>query len=112
MLKRAHKGMFHKINPKHLDRYVQEFAGKHNLREQDTLAQMAIVALGLSGKRLKYRELIADNGRSSGRGHEQKTGASRRSALQGRDSRETCSGAGQAETRKGENRNETKGIEG
>ena len=66
MLKRAHKGTFHKISPKHLDRYVQEFAGKHNLREQDTLAQMAVVALGLSGKRLKYRELIADNGRSSG----------------------------------------------
>ncbi len=66
MRKRAHKGTFHKISPKHLDRYVQEFAGKHNLREQDTPAQMAIVALGLSGKRLKYRELIADNGRSSG----------------------------------------------
>ena len=66
MLKRAHKGTFHKISPKHLDRYVQEFAGKHNLREQDTLAQMAVVALGLAGRRLKYLELIADNGRSSG----------------------------------------------
>ena len=30
MPKRAHKGTFHKISPKHLDRYVQEFAGKHN----------------------------------------------------------------------------------
>ena len=66
MLKRAHKGTFHKISPKHLDRCVQEFAGKHNLREQDTPAQMAIVALGLSGKHLKCRELVADNGRSSG----------------------------------------------
>ena len=27
MLKRAHKGTFHKISPKHLDRYVTEFAG-------------------------------------------------------------------------------------
>ena len=27
MLKRAHKGTFHKISPKHLNRYVQEFAG-------------------------------------------------------------------------------------
>ncbi len=25
MLKRAHKGTFHKLSPKHLDRYVQEF---------------------------------------------------------------------------------------
>ena len=66
MLKRAHKGTFHKISAKHLDRYVQEFAGKHNLRDKDTLAQMAVVALGLAGKRLRYRDLIADNGRSSG----------------------------------------------
>ena len=40
MLKRAHKGTFHKISPKHLNRYVQEFAGKHNFRESGTLAQM------------------------------------------------------------------------
>ena len=30
MLKRAHKGTFHKISPKHMQRYVSEFAGKHN----------------------------------------------------------------------------------
>ena len=40
MLKRAHTGVFHKISPKHLDRYVREFAGKHNLRQLDTLDQM------------------------------------------------------------------------
>ena len=40
MLKRAHKGTFHKISPKHLQRYVSEFAGKHNVRESGTLAQM------------------------------------------------------------------------
>ena len=62
MLKRAHKGTFHKISPKHLNRYVQEFAGRHNLREQDTLEQMCMLALGLAGKRLKYHGLIADNG--------------------------------------------------
>ena len=27
MLKRAHKGTFHKISPKHLQRYVSEFFG-------------------------------------------------------------------------------------
>ena len=32
MLKRAHKGIYHKISPKHLDRYVQEFASRHNLQ--------------------------------------------------------------------------------
>ena len=37
LLKRAHKGTFNKLSPEHLDRYVQEFAGRHNLREQDTI---------------------------------------------------------------------------
>ena len=65
-LKRAHGGVFHKISPKHLDRYVKEFAGKHNLREFDTLTQMRRVVLNLVGKRLPYRDLTADNGLSSG----------------------------------------------
>ena len=65
-LKRAHKGVFHKISPKHLQRYVNEFAGKHNVRDEDALAQMVVVAAGLVGKRLMYRDLIAQNGLSSG----------------------------------------------
>ena len=65
-LKRAHKGVFHKMSPKHLNRYVQEFAGKHNLRDEGTAAQMAAVAAGLVGKRLMYKQLTADNGLSSG----------------------------------------------
>lgn len=32
MLKRSHTGTFHKLSPRHLDRYVQEFAGRHNVR--------------------------------------------------------------------------------
>ena len=66
ILKRAHKGTFHKLSPKHLDRYVQEFASRHNLRERDTIDIMSSVATGMRGKRLRYRELIADNGLSSG----------------------------------------------
>ena len=66
MLKRAHMGTFHKLSPKHLNRYVQEFAGKHNLRELDTIAQMVEVAAGFIGKQLLYRDLIADNGLNSG----------------------------------------------
>ena len=66
MLKRAHKGTFHKLSPKHLDRYVQEFAGRHNIREQDTIDQMQSVSDGMSGKRLRYQQLIADNGLPSG----------------------------------------------
>ena len=66
MLKRAHKGVYHKLSPKHLDRYVREFAGRHNVRDLDTADQMATVAAGLVGKRLLYRQLIADNGLDSG----------------------------------------------
>ena len=66
MLKRAHKGTFHKISPKHLDRYVQEFAGKHNVRDSGTLAQMRNTVARLVGRNLLYRDLIADNGLSSG----------------------------------------------
>ncbi|MYB35298.1 MAG: transposase [Gammaproteobacteria bacterium] len=36
MLKRAHRGTFHKISPKRLNRYVHEFAGKHNILDMDT----------------------------------------------------------------------------
>jgi len=62
MLKRAHKGTFHKLSPKHLDRYVKEFAGRHNMRELDTIPQMLGVAKGMEGSRLRYKDLIADNG--------------------------------------------------
>lgn len=66
MLKRAHKGTFHKLSPKHLDRYVQEFAGRHNLRELDTAEQMAALRGGMEGKRLRCRARVAENGLSSG----------------------------------------------
>ena len=66
MLKRGYYGTFHKFSPKHLDRYVQEFAGRHNLREQDTIKMMGAVVLGMDGKRLKYDDLIRDNGLTSG----------------------------------------------
>ena len=66
MLKRAHKGTFHKLSPKHLQRYVNEFAGKHNIRDSGTLDQMLDTVARLVGHRLLYRNLIADNGLESG----------------------------------------------
>ena len=65
MLKRAHKGTFHKISPKHLQRYVSEFAGKHNVRDSGTLAQMRDTVARLIGRNLLYRDLIASNGLSN-----------------------------------------------
>ena len=66
MLKRAHAGTFHKMSPKHLDRYVGEFAGKHNARPLDTIDQMGSAVAGMEGRRLRYPDLIADNGLPSG----------------------------------------------
>ena len=59
MLKRAHKGTFHKISPKHLQRYINEFAGRHGIRDQDTIEQMQSVVAGMVGRRLMYRRLVA-----------------------------------------------------
>jgi len=59
MLKRGHKGTFHKISQKHLARYVNEFAGRHNIRGTDTIDQMGIIVRQSVGKRLRYRELVA-----------------------------------------------------
>ena len=62
MLKRAHKGVYHKLSPKHLQRYIQMFAGRNNVRELDTIEQMEEVVAGMIGRRLMYRDLITDNG--------------------------------------------------
>ena len=51
-------GNFHHVSHKHLDRYIGEFAGRHNQRSQDTMAQMQRVPGGMVGKRLRYKELI------------------------------------------------------
>ena len=58
LLKRSYHGTFHKMSVKHLGRYVGEFAGRHNMRECDTIQQMSMVARGLDGKRLRYKTLI------------------------------------------------------
>ena len=60
MLKRGYHGTYHQMSPKHLQRYVNEFAGRHNIREMDTLAQIQHVVAGMIGKRLMYRDLVAD----------------------------------------------------
>lgn len=66
MLKRAHKRIYHKMNPKHLGRCVQVFAGRHNLRKADTLTQMGMVVRGFEGKQLTYADLKQPNSFPSG----------------------------------------------
>ena len=59
MLKRAHKGTCHKISKKHLHRYICEFAGRHNIRDLDTIDQMKSLVVGMLGKRLQKKDLMS-----------------------------------------------------
>ena len=59
MLKRGFYGTYHHMSPKHLDRYVIEFSGRHNNRSNDTVQQMEAIAHGINGKKLTYKELIS-----------------------------------------------------
>ena len=59
MLKRGYQGTYHHMSSKHLDRYVTEFEGRHNVRHADTIDQMTGIAAGMVGKRLRYHDLVA-----------------------------------------------------
>ena len=56
-LKRMHKGIYHSMSDKHLQRYLDEVCGRHNMRSKDAIRQMHEVVAGMVGKRLLYREL-------------------------------------------------------
>ena len=58
LLKRGYHGTYHKMSVKHLNRYVGEFSGRHNSRGSDTLSQMYLMARGMDGKKLRYKDLI------------------------------------------------------
>lgn len=58
-VKRAYMGVFHHVTHKHLHRYIDEIAGKHNLRFQKVSDQMTEVAQAMSRHRLRYVDLTA-----------------------------------------------------
>ena len=58
MFKRGYIGTFHSLSKKHVQRYVDEFVGRHNVRSLDTLTQMGTLANGFHGKTLRYRDLV------------------------------------------------------
>ena len=50
------------MSPAHLQRYVNEFAGRHNQRPYDTEVQMRMVVQGMERKRLRYKDLKVGRG--------------------------------------------------
>ncbi len=60
IVKRSYHGTFHHLSRKHLNRYLREFAGRYNMRLLDTLDVMSAIARGMEGKRLRYKDLVAD----------------------------------------------------
>ena len=62
LLKRGYHGTYHNKSAKRLDRYVTGFSGRHNDRERDGIDQMSRIAQGVIDTRLRYGNLIADNG--------------------------------------------------
>ena len=58
MLKRGHMGVYHQMSSKHLQRYIDEYVGRHNIRPLATMKQIELTFKGMNGKRLKYKELI------------------------------------------------------
>ncbi|MCY4262990.1 MAG: IS1595 family transposase [Candidatus Dadabacteria bacterium] len=59
LLKRGYYGVYHRMSVKHLQKYIDEFSNRNNVRPMDTMDQINATINGLVGKRLKYKELIA-----------------------------------------------------
>ena len=59
VLKRGYKGTYYQMSEKHLNRYVAEFAGRHNSRSVDTEVQMGRIVRGMHRRHLSYARLIA-----------------------------------------------------
>ena len=61
VLKRSLHGTWHHVSMKHLQRYINEASFRLNEGncQIDTVDRMRALAVGMNGKRIPYRELVA-----------------------------------------------------
>ena len=57
LLKKGYHGTFHHFSPKHMNRYITEFATRYNVRPMNTIDIMGKSVKMMVGKRLTYQEL-------------------------------------------------------
>jgi ISXO2 transposase-like protein len=70
VLKRGLHGVYHHVSPKHIERYVNEFTwrlNEGNVRRH-SLERLDSFVDAVAGKRIKCRELIAENGKDGSAG--------------------------------------------
>ena len=61
LVRSGYNGTFHRIDPKHLHRHINEFSGRLNMKMLDAVDKMRMMARNMVGKRLTYGQLVAPN---------------------------------------------------
>ena len=59
LLKRGYYGVYHYMSPKHLKRYIHEFAYRHNTSKVETMDFIGDTITKMVGKRMMYCNLIS-----------------------------------------------------
>ena len=66
MLKRGYVCVYRKVSPKHLNRHVTEFRGRHSDCGRGTIDRTGEIVEGMGGKRIRYRDLTRPSGLPAG----------------------------------------------
>ena len=56
LLERGYYGIYHRMSVKHLQKYINEFANRTDIRPVDTIDQINLTIKRLGGKRLACRD--------------------------------------------------------